>query len=171
MRPAHEDASVRVAICTFEKANALLNQMMSEGRSSEVGIVVVDELHMLSDDTRGPLLELFITKLRYMAHKPQLVGLSATLPNLSVIATWLGASLFTTDFRPVELRQRYVIGLEVSPQLVCMHLIFLSLLRYDLQTASSSGNCRQCLRGASNTTGRCGITALDVGVAIMTCLS
>lgn len=101
---------MQVAVCTFEKANALLNTLLNEGRSNELGVVVIDELHMLAEDGRGPLLELFATKLRLLPQPPQLVGLSATLPNLQLIATWLNASLFLTDFRPVPLRQHHVIG-------------------------------------------------------------
>ena len=35
-----------------------------------VGTVVVDELHMVGDSHRGYLLELLLTKVRYMATKP-----------------------------------------------------------------------------------------------------
>jgi replicative superfamily II helicase len=46
----------------FEKAQALLvarPQLMEA-----VGLVVVDELQLITDETRGPSLELLLTKLR-----------------------------------------------------------------------------------------------------------
>lgn len=36
-----------VAVCTIEKANSLVNRLLEEGRLSEVGIIVIDELHMV----------------------------------------------------------------------------------------------------------------------------
>jgi hypothetical protein len=36
--------------------------------------------------------------------------MSATLPNLDVLAKWLEAELVTTDYRPVPLVERIMIG-------------------------------------------------------------
>jgi hypothetical protein len=36
-------------------------------------------------------------------HRVQLIGMSATLPNLSLIGAWLGAAVFESRFRPVRL--------------------------------------------------------------------
>lgn len=37
-----------VAVCTIEKANSLINKLLEEGRLSELAIIVIDELHMVS---------------------------------------------------------------------------------------------------------------------------
>ena len=60
--------SVDVAVCTIEKANSLLNRLLEEKKAlSSLGIVVVDEMHMIGDPHRGYLLELFLTKIRYIS--------------------------------------------------------------------------------------------------------
>ncbi|GJZ08398.1 helicase and polymerase-containing protein TEBICHI isoform X1 [Tanacetum coccineum] len=122
-----------VAVCTIEKANSLLNRLLEEGRLSEVGIIVIDELHMVGDQHRGYLLELMLTKLRYGAGEGrvefssgessgtssgktdptsglQIVGMSATLPNVGAVADWLQAALYQTDFRPVPLEEYIKVG-------------------------------------------------------------
>ena len=66
----------------------------------------------VGEGERGYLLELLLTKLRYAAVSPdpeakpdaaheglQIIGMSATMPNVSAVASWLGAQLFQTDFR------------------------------------------------------------------------
>lgn len=37
-----------VAVCTIEKANSLVNKLLEDGRLSELGVIVIDELHMVS---------------------------------------------------------------------------------------------------------------------------
>lgn len=39
-----------------------------------LGMVVVDELHMVGDSGRGYLLELLLTKIRYIAQKQNTTG-------------------------------------------------------------------------------------------------
>jgi replicative superfamily II helicase len=93
-----------LCVCTIEKANALVNSLIEEGRLGEVGLVVFDELHMLGDSHRGYLLEILGTKLKFASNNTiQLIGLSATLPNLQDLSTWLNGIPFYRDFRPVKL--------------------------------------------------------------------
>lgn len=42
---------------------------------------------------------------RSLSEGVQIIGMSATLPNLSLLAAWLGAELYQTDYRPVPLEE------------------------------------------------------------------
>ncbi|KAL3883562.1 hypothetical protein ACJMK2_029814 [Sinanodonta woodiana] len=123
--PSGGFSSVDVAVCTIEKGNGLINRMLEENKLDQLGIIVVDELHLLGDSHRGYLLELLLTKICYMMKKTvqqpdqnqlsssqaiQIVGMSATLPNLDLLAKWLHADLFHTDYRPVPLTECVKIG-------------------------------------------------------------
>ncbi|EFN66768.1 ATP-dependent DNA helicase HEL308 [Camponotus floridanus] len=103
-------AATHVAIATIEKANSLVNRLMEENDLSSLGAVIIDELHLLGDPNRGYLLELLLTKLKYMTLRNddiniQLIGMSATLPNLVLLAKWLNAELYKTEFRPIPLNE------------------------------------------------------------------
>ncbi|XP_008057686.1 DNA polymerase theta, partial [Carlito syrichta] len=123
--PTGHFSSLDVAVCTIERANGLINRLIEENKMDLLGMVVVDELHMLGDSHRGYLLELLLTKICYITQKSafcqadlasslpnavQIVGMSATLPNLELVASWLNAAVYHTDFRPVPLLESIKIG-------------------------------------------------------------
>ncbi|RWS26877.1 hypothetical protein B4U80_10485 [Leptotrombidium deliense] len=109
--------AVNVAVCTIEKANSLINKLIEEKRLATVSTVIVDELHLLGDESRGFILELILAKLSFMSKKKnlgiQFLGMSATLPGVEQFAKWLKAEFYKTDFRPVTLTERLKIGNEL----------------------------------------------------------
>jgi len=92
-----------IAIVVFEKMHPLL--VRNPALLSVVKFVVVDELQLIGDKDRGPDLEFLLAKLRYTQPPPQILGLSAVIPNIDEIASWLGAYPLRIWERPVELRQ------------------------------------------------------------------
>jgi len=126
-------------ICTIEKAHALLNSLVSEKRLEEIGLVVIDEVHMIGEDSgRGANLESFITKIKYMNrlaaqdkenthqgsektadaanptyHKIQMISMSATVGNLREISTFLESELYTDSWRPVQLQEYIKVGRDI----------------------------------------------------------
>ncbi|MEM0154514.1 MAG: DEAD/DEAH box helicase [Methanothrix sp.] len=79
---------------------------------SSVGCIVFDEIHMLSDISRGPTLELLITKLMRISDA-QIIALSATIGNDEELAAWLKAKLVKSDYRPVRLHKGVVEGSKI----------------------------------------------------------
>ena len=81
--PAGGFAATDIAVCTIEKANSLVNRLMEEKKMSTLGVVVVDEMHMIGDGHRGYLLELMLTKIRFLQGKILVLGaISSISPNL-----------------------------------------------------------------------------------------
>lgn len=64
--PSGGFASTDIAVCTIEKANSLVNRLMEERKMNMLGVVVIDEMHMIGDGQRGYLLELMLSKIRFL---------------------------------------------------------------------------------------------------------
>lgn len=60
-----------------------MNTAIYDGEVGTIGVVVMDELHMINDEGRGYILELIATKLLCLEQSVQLIGMSATL-NVSI---------------------------------------------------------------------------------------
>ncbi|KAI7781137.1 hypothetical protein LA080_015141 [Diaporthe eres] len=102
-------ADFDVGVCTIEKANSLVNTAINDGSITKLKVVVLDELHMVDDDHRGYLLELMATKLLSLDdHAVQIIGMSATLTNIKLLATWLQGHFYETQYRPVPIEEHLV---------------------------------------------------------------
>ncbi|MFB6219438.1 MAG: DEAD/DEAH box helicase [Halobacteriaceae archaeon] len=95
-------AAADVVVATAEKVDSLLRN--EEEPFGDLGVVVVDELHLLDDASRGPTLEMTVATLR-RRQECQVVALSATVGNAGALAEWLDAALVESEWRPVELQR------------------------------------------------------------------
>ena len=91
---------------TYEKFDSVLNNArFVNGWLKRVGLLVVDEAHMISDVERGPTLESSITKVITLFNKKiKILMLSAVLPNVESVANWIDAKYGTSNWRPVDLQ-------------------------------------------------------------------
>ena len=92
-----------IIVATSEKTDSLLRNRTPW--LSQISCIVLDEVHLIGSENRGATLEMVITKLRYTNPGMQIIGLSATIGNPAQLAEWLEATLITSTWRPVDLRQ------------------------------------------------------------------
>jgi helicase len=90
-------------ILTVEKMDSLIRH--NTKWIKEIKTIIIDEIHLLNDITRGPTLEVLLTILKKKFPKTQLIGLSATIGNPKELAEWLNAELVIDDWRPVPLKK------------------------------------------------------------------
>ena len=103
-----------ILVCTSERMDSLMRN--NSNFLDQVSIVVADEVHLMQDSTRGPTMEVNLTKIKYWKDNIQIIALSATIGNSKEIAKWLNAELVQSDWRPVTLEQATVVDLEVEPR-------------------------------------------------------
>uniref|UniRef100_A0AAF5D4A8 Uncharacterized protein n=1 Tax=Strongyloides stercoralis TaxID=6248 RepID=A0AAF5D4A8_STRER len=94
-----------IYIATIEKANILINSLIATRRINEIGLMVIDELHMIGESNRGIFIEQMITKY-LMTLSGQIIGLSATLDDMTYLKKFMKAHVLSVDFRPVRLDQK-----------------------------------------------------------------
>jgi helicase len=91
-------------ICTtYEKMDSLVRHRPNW--LEKVSLLIIDEIHYLDDEKRGPVLESLIANLKLMIPNSQLFALSATVGNSEEIASWIEAELVESNWRPVPLRE------------------------------------------------------------------
>ncbi len=73
----------------------------------QVDLVIVDEIHLLNDQHRGPRLEGTLSRIQRLNPFTRIIMLSATMGNLHELASWIDGVAFQTFWRPVKLQWKY----------------------------------------------------------------
>ncbi|KAI8922947.1 P-loop containing nucleoside triphosphate hydrolase protein [Entophlyctis helioformis] len=89
-------------------------------------LVLLDEVHMLKEESRGATLEVIVSRMKTIHHELganalRIVAISATVPNIADVAEWLcnargepaALQVFGEAYRPVKLVKE-VLGYHVS---------------------------------------------------------
>lgn len=98
----------QLAILVYEKFNYFLLKypLLLKG----VSLIIIDEMQLINDPVRGPLLEEMIKYIRQGNPQIKLIGLSAYLENKAGFLNWFSASYLLSYRRPVELRKGILRG-------------------------------------------------------------
>lgn len=101
--PVHVERlrSADLWVATTEKFEALCRTAVLREAIDAIGCIVVDEVHLLGDETRGSTLEALLARVR--GCDVRVVGLSATVANADEIAQWLQAKLVQITWRASRL--------------------------------------------------------------------
>jgi helicase len=97
------EGEYEIAVMVYEKFNYFLLKYPS--LLENISLIIIDELQMIHDPERGPLLEEMIKYIRKNNSTIKLIGLSAYLENEAGFLNWLPAHHLLSLVRPVELRK------------------------------------------------------------------
>jgi ATP-dependent DNA helicase len=100
---ALENGDFNLAVVIFEKFNQILIRNLDI--LSFIDLIIVDEMQLIGDISRGPVLELALLKILRSKYNCRLIGLSAVLAGAEQLADWLDADLLPPGNRPVDLYQ------------------------------------------------------------------
>jgi len=99
-----KDADLWVA--TTEKFEALCRTSSMRETIAEIDTIVVDEIHLLGDPSRGAVLETLLARVGAERLPVRIIGLSATAANAASVADWLEADLVPITWRPTRQTQQ-----------------------------------------------------------------
>ncbi|KAK8213768.1 ATP-dependent DNA helicase MER3 [Phyllosticta capitalensis] len=109
-----------IIVTTPEKWDSITRKWKDHAKLMQlVKLFLIDEVHMLKED-RGATLEVVVSRMKSVGSEVRFLAVSATVPNFSDIAIWLGRNpqnqnqpaakeRFGEEFRPVPL-QKHVVG-------------------------------------------------------------
>lgn len=94
----------QILIATAEKVDSLLRSR-AQWLINALSVVILDEIHFINDQSRGPTMEVLTARIKQLNPHIQILALSATVSNAHEVSSWLGAKLIESSWRPVPLKE------------------------------------------------------------------
>ncbi|MHA1891970.1 MAG: DEAD/DEAH box helicase, partial [Promethearchaeota archaeon] len=123
-----------IIVGTYEGVDYLLRSGKKKS-IPKLGTIVIDEIQMYKDEERGPRLDGFIARLKYLYPDAQFIYLSATIANPKKLSKMMGAKLVQFLERPVPLERHLIPCLNDSEKL----RLITTLVRREYRKTSSYG--------------------------------
>jgi len=104
-----------IIVTTYEKCDSILRNCYDKDWIFDISTIIIDEIHIIGEESRGPRLESLIIRLNEFLNYPQIIGLSATIANPKFVNSWLSSlendtRLILSDKRPVPLHYKIEIS-------------------------------------------------------------
>ena len=132
--PDSDVSASDIVVATYEGIDYLLRNGNSSSLSN-LGVVLIDEIHMIDDEDRGTRLNGLIKRVKHLYPKTQIIGLSATVKNPEFLASEFNMKLVKYDERPVPLERHLVYTRNESQK---RHLM-MKLVKREFNTKSKKG--------------------------------
>ncbi|NHI94447.1 MAG: DEAD/DEAH box helicase [Candidatus Lokiarchaeota archaeon] len=101
---------VDIITATYEAFDFLLRNGDYINKIKEPSTIVVDEIQMLNDEDRGPLLDGLIARIKLLFPNIQLIFLSATVSNAADFANNIKVEPVLFDKRPVSIERHLILN-------------------------------------------------------------
>lgn len=99
----------QIYIMTPERLDACLRNWRGNWSwLPDINLIVVDEFHLLGDNSRGTRLEGVLTRIQRLNPFTKIMGLSATMPNVDGLSDWLNGVYYKSDWRNVPLKKTII---------------------------------------------------------------
>ena len=99
----------KIILTTSEKWDSLTRKPHRFNFVKDISLFVIDEIHILDDEDRGPTTEALLARIKRFNPDARIIGLSATIKNIDILAEWLNADHYlNTTYRPVPLHYSFI---------------------------------------------------------------
>lgn len=103
-----------IILCTSEMLDSKTRNYESNKWLHNVGVLIVDEVHLLGAEERGPRLETAIMRFTECNNDCRIILMSGTIPNADELYNWVcnltgkPTELIISNYRPCQLKKHFL---------------------------------------------------------------